>query len=309
MSAYEALTLREYTKEYFHSHQKRLHSQYPGLTLNTLYQELEGYGLHHQLALESLFEQIYLPSPQNPISQFFKKMEKGIPLAYITGHAYFFRSEFTVGPGVLIPRPETELLVERAVAFLKSRIGPAPLTIADVGVGSGAIVLSVLRECPFAIKAIATDISEDALRIARRNHYQLHFTFPLESEVQFVKTDRLENIQSQFDLIMTNPPYIPWSGTDVDGVHPQVLAHEPFDALFVEKDQYQLWFENFFKQSITHLKKDGLFLMEGHENELQSLKHVAEKAGFTQVEIHQDLTGRDRYLTATIKDEDGQTNH
>jgi release factor glutamine methyltransferase len=308
MSVHHALTLKEYTKNYFNTSKPRLINDYPGLTLNTLYQELESFGLNNQLALENLFEQIYLPSPGNPISQFFLKMEKGIPLAYITGHAYFYRSEFTIAPGVLIPRPETELLVEKAVEFLHQRKKSSPLCIADVGVGSGAIVLSVLRECSFAISALATDISDDALRIAKRNHYQLRFTFPANSEVRFLKTDRLHGVDQKFDLIMTNPPYIPWTGGD-DGVHSQVMTHEPFDALFVKRSHYQAWFKEFFEQSIKLLHRHGMFLMEGHENELQELRLTALQTGFSHVEVMQDLTGRDRFLIAQIEGSDGQTCH
>lgn len=305
MSGHEALTLREYTKQYFYSHQTRLLDQYPGLTLTTLYQKLESFGLYQQLALESLFEQIYLPSPMNPISQFFTKLEKGIPLSYITGNAFFFRSEFTVAPGVLIPRPETEILVEYAVNFLKKRKNHSRLSIVDVGVGSGAIVLSVLRECPFPIEAMATDISDLALRIAKRNHYQLRYTFHPESEVSFLKADRLSDINLTFDLIMSNPPYIPWEPQQDTGVHPQVLNHEPKEALFLARVEYQDWFFELFRQSAGHLKKGGVFIMEGHENELQALQVIAQKANLKNVKILHDLTGRDRFLTATIEDENG----
>lgn len=144
------------------------------------------------------------------------------PFHYIAGVKEFFGLDFEVGPGVLIPRPETEILVEAAIAAAAWRSAPRLL---EIGVGSGCISISLLKNLPTA-SAAATDISVDALAIARRNA-ELH---GLSGRVELIQGDVYAGMTDKFDLIVSNPPYIPSS--DEAQLGPEVRDHEPHPALF-----------------------------------------------------------------------------
>ena len=255
---------------FFNENKQQLESWYPGINLNRLAQEFG----------------------ENPSEEIFQKLKDGIPLEYISGKAAFFHHDFEVTPDTLIPRPETETLVELALAELKKFAGTPE--VLDIGTGSGAIIISILGQTP--IKGLATDISSKALEIAIRNYEILKSTLK-SGEIHFLNTDRLEGIDKKFDLIVTNPPYIK-EMEDKDSVHHQVEKYEPKEALFLKDDEYENWFATLFKDSLSHLLTDGIFLMEGHENHLDALAKLAEKIGFRNVEILKDLTNRKRYLKA-----------
>ncbi len=144
------------------------------------------------------------------------------PLAYITGHKEFWSLDFQVGPGVLIPRPDTETLIEAAVALFPDR--RAPLTIGDLGTGSGALLIAALKEFPEA-RGFGFERSPDALRYARCNLE----THGLGSRAEILAADWCAASEAGFDLILSNPPYIPTSG--IDALDPEVRLHEPRAAL------------------------------------------------------------------------------
>jgi len=130
------------------------------------------------------------------------RLVKGEPLPYITGKQAFYGLEFIVSPAVLIPRPETELLVEEAISWLESR--PNRRKVVDICTGSGIIAITLADTFPQAIFT-ATDISNDALEIARRNSQEHR----VDDKITFINSDVLEGIEGKFDLIVSNPPYIP----------------------------------------------------------------------------------------------------
>lgn len=144
------------------------------------------------------------------------------PLAYITGHKEFWSLDFQVGPGVLIPRPDTETLIEAALALFPDRM--APLTIADLGTGSGALLIAALKEFPEA-RGFGFERSPDALRYARSNLE----THGLGSRAEILAADWSAAPEAGFDLILSNPPYIPAS--EIDALDPEVRLHEPRAAL------------------------------------------------------------------------------
>lgn len=144
------------------------------------------------------------------------------PLAYITGHKEFWSLDFQVGPGVLIPRPDTETLIEAAVALFPDR--RAPLTIGDLGTGSGALLIAALKEFPEA-RGFGFERSPDALRYARSNLE----THGLGSRAEILAADWSAAPEAGFDLILSNPPYIPAS--EIDALDPEVRLHEPRAAL------------------------------------------------------------------------------
>lgn len=292
----------EYAEKFFKDHKDDLQKNYPGIAPRRLKQELEHFCLEFQINIEDLFESKYVPTHNSPIQRFFDELAKGRPLEYIREKAYFYRSEFTVNPDVLIPRSETELLVERAVAELKEWVKKTDenLRIADIGTGSGAIVLSIMQEVDRPIEAIATDISRKALKVAKRNYFNLRFKIQKNSTVHFIETDRLNDIEQKFHLIVSNPPYI-MEQNDKPLVHDQVDKYEPHVALYLKDESYFEWFKELFKSVNNSLLEDGVFIMEGHEDHLVKLGDFAREAGLSHVEIIQDYTERDRFLIARKK--------
>jgi release factor glutamine methyltransferase len=144
------------------------------------------------------------------------------PLAYITGHKEFWSLDFAVGPGVLIPRPETETLIEQMLMLVPDR--SAPLSILDLGTGTGCLLIAALRELPNA-RGLGIDVSAAALTWAKRN-VAAH---KLGDRVSLIETGWLEEAQPGFDIVLSNPPYIPTA--DIAALEPEVARYEPLSAL------------------------------------------------------------------------------
>lgn len=227
-------------------------------------------------------------------------LERGVPLEYISHTAYFYKAEFFVDERVLIPRSETELLVERAVNWINKHPSH-DLKVCEVGVGSGAISLSCLMDIKNKrIDLTATDISEEALLVFDYNAFLLNFRYSKKHTLQSFKADRLKGISDKFDLILSNPPYI-MEEKDRALVHQQVLEFEPHLALFLKDDSYFEWFTEFFKMVDGSLNSGGTFLMEGHESHLSDLKDMVDKQGWGHSTVLKDLTGAIRFLEVNKK--------
>lgn len=278
-------TYGEFLKTLFQEDRKNLSNNYPGLTIHRLCSEAP---------VENL-EDIYFPSSSHPFNQFIQKIKVGIPFEYISGRAYFFRSSFVVNDKVLIPRNETEILVELAVQEINRNYKNKKCHILDLCTGSGAIGLSVLREGEVDITMTLSDLSPDALSVARCNYFQMEFLFAPTHKVEFIESDLFEKISGEFDLILSNPPYIK-EIADRENVHSQVLKHEPHLALFLKDDEYVKWFEKFFTNLKIHLKVGGLAFVEGHETHLPDLLLMVETLGFRQVDLIPDYSQRNRFL-------------
>jgi release factor glutamine methyltransferase len=280
----ESHSLAKFTKKFFEDEKEFLEKTYPGISLSRLMSELEHYSGDEQQ------------------KSFFASLKKGVPLEYIRNRAYFYRSEFLVNSNVLIPRNETEILVEQSAAFAKSMNKKIDerFKFVDIGTGSGAIALSLIQELDFPVDGLATDISLDALEVAKKNNFFLRFKYSKDSKMEFVHTDRLTGITEKFHLIVSNPPYIKESD-DRHKVHQQVETYEPHLALYLKDEEYDQWFNDFFNQVQDALLEEGMFYMEGHEDHLQALKPVLEKFDFDNVEVVKDYTGRDRFLKGIKK--------
>lgn len=248
---------------FFDQHRSILESHYPGLTITRFLREAQEIGGDGAAFLA------------------------GVPFAYQLGYAEFVAHKFTVTTDVLIPRPETEQLFELIDQAVKNH--PAWRRLIDVGTGSGCLGLSLAHAHPM-LSATLVDISPEALAVAKQNARQ----FGLHS-VTFTQCDLLQGITGLFDVIVTNPPYIPRSAP---GVHPMTDRYEPHLALYVEETQYEAFFRRLFDQSARRLTSDGMFFMEGHEARLADCAQWATAAKLTQVQILNDLTGRPRFLTA-----------
>jgi release factor glutamine methyltransferase len=213
------------------------------------------------------------------------RLQSGEPLPYITGHQEFYGLEFNVSPHVLIPRPETELLVEEALAWL--RIHPGPRLAADVGAGSGCIAVSVAKNYP-AIKFLALDLSMRALSVARSN-IMLH---QVDSRVQPIQSDLLSAAGGPFDMLCANLPYIP-SGSLQDL---PVFRWEPHQALDGGLDGFVL-IRRLLEQAVTRMKPGGLLLLEIEASQGETAPMLGR--GFfprAEISIRNDFSGHPRIL-------------
>jgi release factor glutamine methyltransferase len=215
---------------------------------------------------------------------FTQKFLQGVPFAYLLEEAEFYQHSFYVNDSVLIPRPETELLVDKIIQEKKHFN-----KMLDVGTGSGVILLSLMK-AGIADSGMGSDFSAQAVEVARINAQRLRV-----ENVEFQISDRLTQIREKFDLIVSNPPYIKPSGHQ-RGVHPKVDEFEPETALYIPDAFYENWFEDFFLQVKAHLSPGGQFWMEGHEEELQGQAQVLKQLHFKSVQVEKDWNGVDRFL-------------
>ncbi|MBE3037460.1 MAG: peptide chain release factor N(5)-glutamine methyltransferase [Chloroflexi bacterium] len=218
------------------------------------------------------------------------RLEGGEPLPYIVGHWEFFGLEFEVTPDVLIPRPETELLVERAIAWLrKSEPGSRELRVMDVGTGSGCIAISLAVNVP-GLSITATDISAAALKVARCNAEKMN----VSGSITFLEADLFPNllIPDCFSLIVANLPYIP---TNTLYKIP-VYGREPTLALDGGSDGRVL-IRRILTEAPDRLISGGLFLMEIEASEGPAVLSLASGAfPKARIHLHKDLAGQDRLL-------------
>lgn len=213
---------------------------------------------------------------------------KGIPFQYLLEDSEFYGHHFFVNEHVLIPRQETEYLVDIIVKDNNEKIS----SVLDVGTGSGVILLSLLSQ-RIGDQGVGTDISPEALEVARINRHRLH----LDEKCTLILSDRFSKVEGTFDLIVSNPPYIKVHAHRAL-VHENVHTYEPHLALYLNDDTYSEWFLTFFKDVLQKLNPGGVFYMEGHELELQGQAEELKKLGFTRVEVLKDLTGTERFLKA-----------
>lgn len=213
---------------------------------------------------------------------------KGIPFAYLLGKSEFYGNDYFINTDVLIPRPETEYLVDLITQEFKGKA----TRILDVGTGSGVILLSLLQN-NVGKTGVGVDICEKALKVATINSQRLR----LQDRVSLLISDRLQNVEGIFDLIVSNPPYIKAS-SHKKLVHDSVDAYEPHQALYLPDDFYVFWFEDFFQEIRNHLK--GTFFMEGHELEVEEQAKLLGRLGFKDISVLNDLTGTKRFIKASI---------
>lgn len=212
------------------------------------------------------------------------------PIAYILGRREFFGLTFEVTPAVLIPRPETELLVEQAVAWIRERAEsvPEPL-LADVGTGSGAIAVAAAHACP-ASRWIATDLSASALEVARRNAAR----HGVDVRIDFRQGSLLEPIAEPLDGICANLPYV--AERDRTAMMPDVLAHEPHSALFSGPEGLD-HIRKMIDEAPPRLKPGGLLLLEcGADQDEAIVDLLTAHDAFGFVRVHNDLAGHGRVI-------------
>jgi release factor glutamine methyltransferase len=200
------------------------------------------------------------------------------PLAYVLGEWGFRRLTLSTDNRALVPRPETEMLVERALALLDGSEAPRVL---DVGTGSGAIALAIASERPDA-HVTATDSATDALALARENAEQLELT------VDLVETNFLDGIAGPFELVVSNPPYIPLA--EIDGLQPEVRDWEPRAALLEEGHTDAI------ARAALGVLNGGWLVLEVHEEHAAEVVASLTALGYAETTITRDLAGRDRVV-------------
>lgn len=215
-----------------------------------------------------------------------RRRSQGEPVAYLLGRAHFYEEQLEVTPAVLVPRPDTETLVEAALARL-----PADTTarLADVGTGSGAIAIAVARQRP-GLQVVATELSPPAAAVARRNVAR----YELASRVQVVEADLLGGVAGLFDLVVSNPPYI---ADDDPRVDPGVRRFEPARALFAGPDGLGV-VRRLLADVPAHLAPDGALLVEVGAGQAPVVLALAGEAGWTG-SARRDLAGIERVVELT----------
>jgi release factor glutamine methyltransferase len=201
------------------------------------------------------------------------------PVAYIVGHRGFRRLELAVDPRALIPRPETELLVEVALSL------PHGARVLDVGTGSGAVALALKDERPDLLLA-GSDLSEDALALARANGERLGLP------ISWLRADLLAGVPDEFDAILSNLPYVPES--DRASLSPEILRHEPSAALFSGADG--LAAIRALLAQVSERDRVKTVALEVGAGQAPAVSELARAAGFTAVRSEQDLAGIERVV-------------
>lgn len=216
-----------------------------------------------------------------------KRMLQQEPIQHILGQAHFYKRVFKVSKHTLIPRPETEELVDLIV----KENPQSALNILDVGTGTGCIPISLALEMKnVSVKSV--DISEKALAIANENAKEQN------ASVEFKLLDILEDDipWMGLDIIVSNPPYIP--GLEKGAMHVNVTDYEPGLALFVPDDDPLVFYRNIAKKGMKSLKPEGKIYFEIHENFGKDTSSLLSEIGYAHVLIHKDLQGKDRIIVA-----------
>lgn len=255
------------------------------LTLNLL--------LEHRLAKsrawmlthpDSLLSSEHINSLQNDL----ERLAAGFPLAYLLGEWEFYGIPLTINPDVLIPRPETELLVEKAINWLKSHTEKRPPMVLDIGTGSGSIAIALAKHVQKA-QIFASDLSLRALRLCQTNLHQLDFV----DKVHLIASDGYPPLQAKFDLICANLPYIPSQKLNCLAVS----KHEPRLALDGGEDGLTI-INKVFSQVSNHLADTHLLLFEIESSQGQlALVNAQQAFPHSKIEVIIDLAGNERIIS------------
>lgn len=219
-----------------------------------------------------------------------QRLKKLEPVQYVIGYTLFCNLRFKVSGAVLIPRPETEKLVHEVIGYVNEH---SSRTLLDVGTGSGCIPISIKTSCP-DLKVTAVDVSYEAINIAKENN-AAHAT-----KVQLFKNNFLDetgwNTLPTFDVIVSNPPYIPAS--EIASMHKNVTDFEPHLALFVPDANRFIFYEKIAAFGLKHLSGDGCIFVETHEDYANEVADIFNSLGY-KTKILKDFFEKDRMVIAT----------
>lgn len=218
--------------------------------------------------------------------QLIEKRAAHIPLQHLTGKQNFMGLDFLVNEHVLIPRQDTEILVEEIMRDLHDGI-----RILDMCTGSGCILLSLLHYSNDCV-GVGVDVSEDALAVARQNADRL-----AEKQAVFIQSDLFEKVEGSFDLIVSNPPYI--RSQEIAGLMPEVREHEPHLALDGKNDGLHFYRE-IIKEAMLHLKRGGQLFFEIGYDQGEAVQALLAANGYTEIAVVKDYAGLDRVVYGTF---------
>lgn len=260
---------------------------------------------HKRLQRMQLQSRPLLPEHLEQLTHINQRLATHEPVQYVLGEAYFGNLKLYVNKDVLVPRPETEELVQWVISDVKASGKPVfngkkdtadktdLLKILDVGTGSGCIALALKQQMPLA-EVWGCDASDAALTVARRNGSEL------DIRVDFVALDFLDSAQRRqlptVDIIVSNPPYIPLS--EKESMQPNVVAHEPHRALFVPDNDALVFYKALADFGKERLYTGGSIYAEIHENLGAAVVQLFESEGYQQVELKKDMQGKDRMVKA-----------
>ena len=246
--------------------------------------------LAHVLAIEPasipLFSDSISRSQQSLFEQMIDRRLAGEPVAYITGEQGFWSLDFYVNQHTLIPRPDTELLVEVGLETVQTVTHPH---IADLGTGSGCILLSLLSECP-QMTGVGVDISTEALDVAKRNAVR----HGLGVQAHFVQSNWFDSLAGeQFSLIVSNPPYIP--AGDIGGLMSDVRDYEPVSALDGGQDGLD-YYRCISEQATSYLAEEGCLAFEVGIGQFSQVSSIMEHNEYAEIQVFPDLAGVNRVV-------------
>ena len=241
-----------------------------------------------------IHKELKLNDEQNIIaSQYLERLKNHEPIQYILGETEFYGLKFKVNPSVLIPRPETEELVEWVKPPHPPKGGflSGTPTLLDVGTGSGCIAVALKKKFPSA-NVSAMDISPEALALAKEN------AALNEVNIEFIQDDILHPAATdrKWDVIVSNPPYIPAS--EQRYLHKNVTDFEPHLALFVQDNDPLIFYRKIAEFALSHLSAGGRLYVEIHQSHGRQCCQLLESMGFQSVELRKDLSGNDRMISS-----------
>lgn len=278
------------------------------VSINHLRRKYEDFPLDSILILSKLLQKdksyIYVYGDEKVSKEiedrFIQQMEKrktGYPIQYILKEREFMGLEFYLEEGVLVPRPDTEILVEYIIDYIKVKYGEANINLLDLGIGSGAISLSIANYCKDTM-VYGVDISPIAIKVANTNKENLNL-----SNVSFFEGDLFNaigglNLEGKFHIITSNPPYIPRK--EIDKLQIEVRDFEPRIALDGGLDGLD-FYRRITKESKDYLMDNGLLIYEIGYNQANSVKDILNMEGFKDIKVLKDLQGLDRVVLGVFK--------
>jgi len=215
------------------------------------------------------------------IQSLIERRRKGEPLQYVLGETFFYDCWIFIDKNVLIPRPETELLVEKVIDEHQK-----VKSILEIGTGSGAIAIALAKNLNLD-RIDAIDISNEAIKLARKNAIENSVN------INFYQSDIFENIKGKFELIVSNPPYI--SGKEYEKLPAEIKNYEPINALLASENGL-IFYKKILKNAKEYLTKNGKIYFEIGYDQAERIKEIANKNSFDKVNVFKDLNGFDRII-------------
>jgi release factor glutamine methyltransferase len=293
-------------KDVFDDYKRTLHNLYEASELETITLIAAGEVSGFSNAKIKAFPELEVPQQQTKkLKDMLARLKTGEPIQYILGKTEFYGLPFNVNPSVLIPRPETEELVEWALSSAGSGQWAAGsgqcavCSVLDIGTGSGCIAISLKKHLPGA-KVSAIDISAEALATAKENA-KLN-----DVDIDFIEGDiliesslsQISNLKSQISIIISNPPYVTLH--DKTKMHTNVTDCEPHTALFVPEDDPLIFYKAIADFATKNLVSNGLLFFEINESYGEEVVELLSGKGFKDIELRKDMSGRDRMVKGCL---------